>query len=126
MGGLWRPLEGKVWESLRTNLSKYTCAFSDFPWPKEAETFPKAAEVCRYLEHFAESLRPHLRLSCEVTAVTRVKAEDKANCGWQLTWREAGEMKQKLFKHVVVASGIWALLEEFYLGSHTRGDMEIA
>eukprot|EP00439_Symbiodinium_sp_Y106_P025576 s633_g3.t1 len=113
VGGLWRPLEGKVWESLRTNLSKYTCAFSDFPWPKEAETFPKAAEVCRYLEHFAESLRPHLRLSCEVTAVTRVKAEDKANCGWQLTWREAGEMKQKLFKHVVVASGIF---EKAHLG----------
>ncbi|CAE7541488.1 FMO5 [Symbiodinium sp. CCMP2592] len=103
VGGLWRPLEGKVWESLRTNLSKYTCAFSDFPWPKEAETFPKAAEVCRYLEHFAESLRPHLHLSCEVTAVTK----DEANCGWQLTWREAGEMKQKLFKHVVVASGIF-------------------
>lgn len=25
---------GQVWRSLRTNLSKYTCSFSDFPWPK--------------------------------------------------------------------------------------------
>ncbi|CAE7259709.1 FMO5 [Symbiodinium natans] len=105
VGGLWRASEGKVWDSLRTNLSKYTCAFSDFPWPEEAETFPKAREVCRYLERFAESLQPHLHLHCEVTSVSR--GQDGETSGWQLAWREAGEPKQQHFRHLVVASGIF-------------------
>ena len=49
IGGLWQP-GGAPWESLRTNLSKYTCCFSDHDWPQDAPLFPRAAELFGYIE----------------------------------------------------------------------------
>ena len=33
VGGVWNSENGAVWESMTTNLSKYTCCFKDHPWP---------------------------------------------------------------------------------------------
>lgn len=48
-GGLWRP-GGAPWQSLRTNLSRYTCAFSDFDWPEDAPLFPTASELFDFIQ----------------------------------------------------------------------------
>jgi len=43
----------KMWTGMHTNLSKYTCRFSDWPWPEDASAFPSVEEMHEYLESYA-------------------------------------------------------------------------
>ncbi|CAJ1410756.1 unnamed protein product [Effrenium voratum] len=103
VGGLWRE-HGKVWRSLRTNLSKYTCSFSDFPWPKAAPDFPSAHAMRNYLHRYAEAkgLLPLVRTSSEVQEVVSLGP------GWQVTVESAGEVTRESFDFLVVATGIFS------------------
>ncbi len=62
IGGLWNYDEtlpdggGVMYRSLRTNTSKHTLAFSDFPMPKTAPDFPSHSEVLQYLLDFERNL----------------------------------------------------------------------
>ena len=60
-GGAWSTVHDvdgsnrlKMWDSLSTNLSKYTCAFSDYPWADDAPTFASSGHMSRYLEGYAD------------------------------------------------------------------------
>ena len=100
---------GKTWNSLRTNLSRYTCSFSDYPWslvPNKKGTsndkvnsveneegdalsffFPTADQVHEYLQSYSNQyLKDHciFHLGCEVSKVTR--APD--NQGYVIEWRK--------------------------------------
>ena len=69
VGGLWRDDDGAVWPGLRTNISRWTCAFSDHPWPADAPDFPAAPAMRSYLEGYAErfGLHRHVVTGSEVT-----------------------------------------------------------
>ena len=123
VGGLWNSNKrhssgngknsinnnGKTWNSLRTNLSRYTCSFSDYPWslvPNKKGTsndkvnsveneegdalsffFPTADQVHEYLQSYSNHyLKDHciFHLGCEVSKVTR--APD--NQGYVIEWRK--------------------------------------
>jgi hypothetical protein len=43
-----------MWRGLRTNLSKHTCRFSDFPWPDDTPTFPSQEDMDWYLKAYAK------------------------------------------------------------------------
>jgi len=110
VGGLWRSDgAGKVWNAMRTNLSKFTCAFSDDPWPGEAPDFPSAMEVQAYLEQYASKhgLRQHVQLHSRVTSLELLAAG-----GWQVSWQtgadEGQQHRSEAFSYVIVASGIFA------------------
>ena len=45
----------KMWNGMSTNLSKYTCRFSDWPWPDDASTFPSVEEMHDYLTSYADA-----------------------------------------------------------------------
>lgn len=117
VGGLWRSDKfGKVWNSLKTNLSKYTCAFSDAPWPARAPDFPTSSEVQAYLQKYADDRRLHsyIRTRCCVMAVEPVP-QHAAGTGsrWRITWAEGAdessrEQRSEVFDFVVVATGIFA------------------
>lgn len=49
LGGMWRPDGPTSWESLHTNLSRFSCCFSEHPWPESASMFPSKQEVFDYL-----------------------------------------------------------------------------
>ncbi len=51
IGGLWRPGSGAAWPGMATNLSRYSCGFSDFPWPAGAPDFPRQPNMFDYLCH---------------------------------------------------------------------------
>ncbi|CAE8603970.1 unnamed protein product [Polarella glacialis] len=109
VGGLWRGDSfGKVWKSLRTNLSKFTCSFSDFPWPEQAPDFPGSGEVQAYLEKYARQhdLLRYMRFQARVISVEPVEG---GAGGWNVTWQEgASETKTERFDFVVVATGIFS------------------
>jgi Family of unknown function (DUF6314)/Flavin-binding monooxygenase-like len=122
---------GKMWDSLHTNLSKYTCSFSDHPHPPSSSNnkdFVSHQEVQRYLESYSETfVDPScFRFGCHVT---HVKLRDKSSSGsgsmvgsgsvgsrgYHVEWAEEDKndntkqlFKSASFDAVVVATGFFA------------------
>lgn len=103
-GGLWSPDDGLVWRSLKTNLSRYTCGFSDHPHDPDSGLFPSAARMAAYLRGYARAhdLTGRIRHGHKVVAVTR------AGTGWRLIADAGGRMVEHLADGVIVASGVFA------------------
>ncbi len=87
IGGLWRQ-GGSAWPGMAANLSRYSCGFSDLPWPDDASDFPRQDQMFDYLRRYADTfdLHPYLRLGCPITRDDHVAR----------------------FDAVIVASGIFA------------------
>jgi dimethylaniline monooxygenase (N-oxide forming) len=111
VGGLWRP--GQMWDSMRTNLTRWTCMFGDHPWPPSdddpAMLFPGRAEVCSYLTSYARhhDVLRHVRLGHTVESV------EATTEGWTLRWRETGHSAgdrhdMESFSHLIIASGVYS------------------
>lgn len=102
--GLWSATSGLVWNTLRTNLSKFSCAFSDFPHPDETSLFPKANEIASYLERYSHrfGLDRHIRFGHRVTAIKQTKS------GWLIQWQNGDSEGSQHFDRVIIASGFFA------------------
>ncbi|KDQ08536.1 hypothetical protein BOTBODRAFT_59266 [Botryobasidium botryosum FD-172 SS1] len=111
VGGLWGPESTLCRPSMRTNISKYTCTFSDFPWRTEdaaqtPATFPQAHQVGLYLSRYASTfLQPEdISLGCSVQHVSKVD-----NDRWSLEWSSAVHGQQsEIFDHIIIASGFFS------------------
>ena len=123
VGGAWTPADledqsasahlpaVKMWSGLRTNLSKLTCRFSDWPWPDDAGTFPSVAEMNEYLTSYA---RHYLfgpckfQLESTVVSVEQVASQD-GTTKYSVEWQDLTSQKRirKVFDGVVVASGFF-------------------
>jgi dimethylaniline monooxygenase (N-oxide forming) len=103
IGGLWNQDSGFVWPDMRTNLSKWTCSFSDFPWQEGADEFPLSSAVVRYLERYAV----RFDLTRQVAFGERVIAAAPAADGWTVT-TTASPHPRGPFAAVVVAAGAFA------------------
>ena len=93
---------------MRTNLSKYTFSFSDFPWPPNAPMFPTVVQAGEYLSSYAQKfLKPGvLSLGCRVTGVERSDGNDK----WMITWSSYGGKASETaeFDHLIIACGFFS------------------
>ncbi len=100
IGGLWR-IGGYTWRGMRTNISKYNCAFSDFPWPDTQNDFPKAGAVAGYLQDYATrfNLDEHIETNSRVTQVRR------QGDAWAVSINDS---TPRIFDGVIAASGIFA------------------
>lgn len=77
---------------MRTNLSRFTVAFSDLAWESvlpnaEIPLFPQARQVGQYLAHYTDRYIPNeiLRLGCRVVQTTR-KVQDGLDPKWNVQW----------------------------------------
>lgn len=105
IGGLWSSgSEGGMWSSMKTNLSKNTCTFSDFPWDEIAEDFPNQKEVAEYLNKYVKHFNLHefIRLNVLVTKVY----EDQGN--WKVEYIIDHEKFEEVANFIIVASGIFS------------------
>ena len=68
---------------MRTNLSKFTCSFSDLRWNSQDDMFPSLQAVSTYLHTYAEKfLSPGMfKLNCPVTQVLP-RADGKFDVHW--------------------------------------------
>lgn len=85
IGGAWTlpsPAAIKMWNGMRTNLSKHTCQFTDFPWPEDSSTFPTVEEMHDYLQSYSDTfLDTSGPSSCEFLMQCRVtNIEQLKNC----------------------------------------------
>lgn len=101
--GLWSATGGLVWNTLRTNLSKYSCVFSDFPHTDETSLFPSVNEVATYLETYSRRFRldQHIRFGHRVTAI------EETESGWVIHWQNGGGDGRQTFDRIIVASGFF-------------------
>ncbi len=104
IGGLWQPKVGSTWDSMRTNISHYTCMFSDFAWKPGTQDFPNQKEVYEYLCDYMKTfqLDQYLHLNTEVTKITKLSDQ------WKVETVENSQQKEELFDFVIVASGIFS------------------
>ena len=69
LGGTWAP--ARSYPGLRTNNSKYTYAFSDYPYPAAVDAFPVADNVRDYLNGYADHfhIRERIRFNSRVVTI---------------------------------------------------------
>lgn len=103
-GGLWRAGSGFVWPTLTTNISRFTCVFSDHPWPEGTPDFPTAAAVAEYLLSYAQvfGVTRFVKTECNVTSVLADGA------GWRVSWEHRARRFSGFFDAVIIASGFFA------------------
>ncbi len=102
-GGLWTE-PGLVWNSLRTNLSRYSCVFSDHPHDRTTPLFPEGRRVAAYLAGYAarfgldEAIRPGHRVMAVIPRTP----------GFRLMVEADGRIETHDTDAVIVASGVFA------------------
>ena len=108
IGGLWNYDEalpyggGVMYRSLRTNTSRHTLAFSDFPLPETTADFPSHREVLQYLHDYAAhfGLHQHIHLNTVVES-----AQPTREGRWTVCVRVGEQATTETFEAVVVCSG---------------------
>jgi dimethylaniline monooxygenase (N-oxide forming) len=103
IGGMWAGEGRGAWSSdMRTNLSHFSCAFSDFPWPPGSEAFPVRSEIIKYLTAYAAefNLIKFIHFGVRATSVRAVGRR-----GWRLDMAYGGRQETEVFDDVIVATG---------------------
>jgi thioredoxin reductase len=109
IGGMWAydndSGRSSAYRSLHINTSKPTTQFADFPFPKDAATFPSHVEMEAYLNAYADhfDLRRRIRFGSEVTKVEPLAGDDPAT-GIRWSVETVGGQAEE-FDAVVVATG---------------------
>jgi dimethylaniline monooxygenase (N-oxide forming) len=106
IGGMWGgPGRGAWSSSARTNLSFFSCGFSDSFWPAQTEIFPYRKEIINYLERFAAEfdLFDHIKFKRRIYSV-----KSDVDGQWRVDYfDERSEKKSAVFDNVVVATGFF-------------------
>jgi dimethylaniline monooxygenase (N-oxide forming) len=108
IGGLWSYHEelpdggSVVYRSLRTNTSKQTLAFSDFPLPENLPDFPHHTAVLQYLQNYAShfGLQQYILLNTIVESV-----EPTEQWKWTVCTRTGETTTTETFDAVIVCTG---------------------
>ncbi|KAJ5908566.1 hypothetical protein N7495_001248 [Penicillium taxi] len=97
-----------LYDRLETNIPKELMRYSDKPFPKEAQLFPKHNTVKEYLDEYASDIRSLIQFQ---TQVKEVKLRDSKLSTWDLktTNLHTGIDTIKTYDSVVVASGRFAV-----------------
>lgn len=103
IGGLWSPESTLCRQSMRTNISRHTCTFSDATWVNKTH-FPPAHEMGKYLANYANTLLEQELVSFG-HRVLRVRQKSP---GWSVSWKTEGGEGEETFDYLVVASGYFA------------------
>lgn len=106
-------LNTPMYEGLETNLPHMLMQFSDTPFPKKTQLFPKRETVMQYLQDYANEVIEMIRFNNRVTDVT--PTEDGEYHGWTVTTRagaDGAKNTSQVFDAVIAANGHcdWPLL----------------
>lgn len=94
-----------LYDRLETNIPRGLMGFSDLPWPKECQLFPKHEQVLEYIERYAEDVRDHIHFSTQVLDVRLLTDERWAVKSQAVSRDGRGKVDEEAFDAVVVASG---------------------
>ncbi len=102
-----------MWSGMTTNLSKYTCRFSDWPWPEGSNTFPTVEEMNEYLSSYSDAFLTsskctcNFKLECHVFNVEQLEPSSEFNYKVEWTDLQTQTSHSRDFGGVVVATGFF-------------------
>lgn len=108
LGGLWHSSNDILsWKKINTNLSKFTCCFSELPWDEEQEMFPSREKMQSYLNLYSNKYldkeRCNIKYNCEVIKVS------KSDMRFKVEWKEQEESFMcNFYDGLVVATGFFS------------------
>lgn len=105
LGGIWSSNHSHAWNSMRTNLSRYSCVFSDFPHSLNASLFPSKQEMHDYLVNYAKHFNLQHCIQYNTTVTHMARIDDK----WQITYGTEGKTHHEDFEHVILANGMFSI-----------------
>lgn len=100
-GGVWSGVSGYVWPQMRTNLSKWSCSFSDFPWSADADEFPTAVDVDKYISNYSAGFCVGNKIEYNKNAESIYRHGEK----WEIGF---ANNEKRRFDHVVICSGAFS------------------
>ena len=106
-------LNTPMYEGLETNLPHMLMQFSDTPFPRKTQLFPKRETVMQYLQDYANEVIDMIRFSTQVIDVA--PTGDGEYHGWTLTTRAGSDGAMdttQIYDAVIAANGHcdWPLL----------------
>lgn len=112
IGGVWGEAQhaahqqGTAWPGMKSNISRHTGAFSDFPWPSTTPDFPTTEQHYAYLSAYAKEFKLLPCIQFE-SKVIEIKPKDNQ---WLVRWQQKGSLacQEKVFDAVIVASSKFA------------------
>ena len=107
LGGTWTS--SRAYPGLRTNNTKLSFEFSDFPYPESVDLVPRAEDVRRYLESYADhfDLRSRISFNKEVCDISRTSGDANR---LTVTYRSTDGVKDETSRHfdfVAVCNGVF-------------------
>jgi dimethylaniline monooxygenase (N-oxide forming) len=109
LGGVWTA--ARTYPGLRANNPRETYAFSDHPYPAEADDFPSAEQIRVYLESYAARfrLRGTIHFCSEVTEVSR-ESNPGGEIGFRVLVRRVESVSPEAwqFDFVAVCNGVFS------------------
>jgi dimethylaniline monooxygenase (N-oxide forming) len=111
IGGVWSE-EGSAWPNLETNISKYSCQFSDHFWKDEDPTFIPKQRMYSWLQEYIEKfgIKDSLRLKTTVFNIFREAGQFK------IIYEKDGAVSEEIFPYLIVATGYFN--KPNYIGLH--------
>ncbi len=111
VGGLWDIANPRstVYESAHLISSKRMTEFAEFAMADTVADYPSHRELCAYFRAFAQhfGLAQHYRFGCRVLRVEPVGEGPSPR--WRVQWQQQdGQLRDALFKGVVIANGTLA------------------
>ncbi|CAF4122176.1 unnamed protein product [Rotaria sordida] len=102
IGGIWNIDIKPCWNSMTTNISKFSTTLSDFSWSKNMSIFPNQRDVYQYLSNYVQQSLPNniFRFNTQVLNITYF------NHKWTVEY--STKLNNKLseqYDFVIVASG---------------------
>ncbi|KAK5579448.1 hypothetical protein RB653_009131 [Dictyostelium firmibasis] len=133
LGGVWSKSNGKVWDNLTTNVTRYTMSFSDFlneepndePYNNgEKDIYPHHSSIYNYLNKYTNhfNLIKHVKFNSKVIKVEKVYFTND-NFKLKVTWKSSrnGEykddnigssIKSEIFDFLIVCTGVFLEAQE--------------
>lgn len=114
VGGMWNQDSTAMYDALHTNLSRFTCSFSDFRWRESSPDFPTAKDMGAFLACYQAEIVSRFpectwRYGCEVVQAV---PDGDGSGAWHVHWCSAsrdGPTESARFDAVIVASGFAAV-----------------
>ena len=108
VGGLWKPsYDANLSTTPNTvfNSSRFRSAISDYPFPEDADDFPTAKQIWKYLETYCDhfGLRSRIRLGTEVKTFSRTQGK------WAVEYVQNGWTHTGYFDKLMVSPGSFVI-----------------
>lgn len=106
IGGIWASVNNNshAWRDMSTNLSRYSCVFSDFPHGNKASLFPTKNEMHLYLSSYTN----HFNLNQYIQYNTTIVHADRVDDKWLLTSQKNNKSHEEYFDKLIIANGMFS------------------